>query len=227
LDESAELSTVTDDQQRRAGHEQLLEKVLRFRLEGEFVQACWRPTLQAHHALAQQTCEVPEGLRTIQQAMTEFNHVATQRAAQQQRQAAERAAHQRHEETERTERTMQVLEVFIVTFYSVELAHILGESFDFGHTVFVGWSLIGVALATFFMAALLISWKWLKTKGTKWTVISLFALATTIHALFLTANAWWKAADTTTRPVVPHSSNVQQPTDEPDGHSQANPEKHK
>ncbi len=202
LDESTAASAISEQQQQNDARTKLFDKVLRFGLEGEFVQVAWRTTVQKHHELAQQACEVHEGLSTVRRAMNDFNHMVTSHTAEVQRQESERNAHVRHQEQERAERTMQVLEVFIVTFYSVELAHILGDSFHFGHfpinvwplgeTPFVAWSLIAVAVLTFLMAALLVSSKRLKAKGTRWTIIALFTMASTIHAGFLGANAWWK-----------------------------------
>jgi hypothetical protein len=194
IHESASTSREPDPVVQRAGFERLLSKVMRFGLEGEFVQACWRGKLQQHHESAQQVCLIHEGMQTVRSAMSDFAAVTNQQFEREQHAAAERAEAKHREEAQQSERTMQVLEVFIVTFYSVELAHILSEAFDFGHTPFVGWSLIAVALSSFAMASILVSWRRLSRKGTKATIISLFLMASLIHAGFLGVNRWWQVS---------------------------------
>lgn len=180
LDESTEVSSLDNDDLRHAEQQHLLEKVLRFGLEGEFVQACWRQTLQTHHELAQRVCEVPEGLKTVRRAMGDFNRMAT-----------ERAEHRRYEEAEKSERTMHILEVFIVSFYSVELAHILGEAFHFPHTSFLASTLGGVAVLTFWLVALLFTWHPLRRAKIWGTIGSLFVIVALIQFSFLAANKWY------------------------------------
>jgi hypothetical protein len=198
LNDSTEASALPPEQQ-DAARQNLLEKVLRFGLEGEFVQVAWRSTVQKHHETAQQAFEVHEGLSTVRHAMQDFGRMAALREAERQRIASEEAAEKRYEETERAEWTMRVLETFIVTFYSVELANILGEAFEFGHTPFLGWSLIAVAFLSFVMGALLVSWRWLRKQHGYWTIGTLFLMASAIHAAFLGAN-WWHSRSTRSLP---------------------------
>jgi hypothetical protein len=95
---------------------------------------------------------------------------------------------------------MHILEVFIVSVYSVKLAHILGESFHFGHNAFVGWSLIVVAALTLLLVTLLVTSQRLKQAGTKWTVLALFLVTSVIQGGFLTANYVWKFRPPPTAP---------------------------
>jgi hypothetical protein len=190
IEESVAVSRLSCKEQSESRNP-LLEKVLRFGLEGEFVQVSWRTPVQKHHELAQKACGIHEGLATARQAIAEFHQMA----------AAEEAK-KRKEESELTERSIHLLEVFIVTFYSVELAHILGEAFQFGHTPFLAWSLIGVALSSFLMGSLLVSWTCLKEWRPIWTIVALFAMATLIHAAFLGAN-WWESASHRVLPAAP------------------------
>ncbi|MCO6454642.1 MAG: hypothetical protein J5I93_05005 [Pirellulaceae bacterium] len=218
VSQSAETSRITDQLSGRAHAERLANSVMRFGLEGEFVQACWRETPQRHHELAQQACLVHEGTRTVRSAMSDFAAVSSRQYEREQREASERSAETHRREAAQSERTMQVLEVFIVTFYSVELAHILGEAFGFGHTRFVGWSLILVALGSFGMGSLLVSWKWLKKRRPGWTILALFLMASLIHAAFLGANAWWKVSASQAAPKA-NATTTTSPGPQPqDGH---------
>jgi hypothetical protein len=131
--------------------------------------------------------------------------------------AAAEEAEKRKEESERTERSIHLLEVFIVTFYSVELAHILSEAFQFGHTPFLAWSLIGVALASFLMGSLLVSWQWLKRRRPIWTIVALFLMATLIHAVFLKAN-WWCSRSHQSSSATPDMTTTTAPESQDDHH---------
>ena len=230
LDNGTSISSIRDPHSQREQYEKLLKQVTRFALEGEFVQACWRDTLQKHHELSQEACLISAALQAIRASLSDFAAISIQQFERDRREAAmiaeekdrkrERLAAQKEkrkreaarliadlhrQDSVRSERTMHVLEVFVITIYSVEFAHILSESFEFGHTQFVAWALIAVAFTSFFMASLVISSKWISAKGTVRTTLVLLVLATLIHAGFLQANwLWLRAKQPNTNP--PNSS---------------------
>ncbi|MCA9061528.1 MAG: hypothetical protein KDA96_00635 [Planctomycetaceae bacterium] len=179
-----EVSAEDDDDVRNGRLAQLQNQVLHFGLEGEFVQTCWRSTVQQHHDISQVEFGVHKGLETVRHAMNDFARITSERAAIQQQRDAATAAEREHEKKERSERAMHVLEIFVVTVYCVELSHLLADSFGQQHSALLGWSFVLIALLSFFGTATLVT-KASARKISKWTLIlSLFALTSTIQILF-------------------------------------------
>lgn len=110
---------------------------LAFGLEGEFIQVAQRSTIQKYHELSQKSCEVHQGLETIQSSLDGFAQMELE----------EQGRH-REQEAARAERNSEILECFLASVYSVAVAHYLSEAFHIPHNFFAGITMVALQIAT-------------------------------------------------------------------------------
>jgi hypothetical protein len=168
--------------------EALRRDALALSLEGEFLQVSWRGEVQRFHELAQRVCEVQQGLQTVRDSLDGFDRMSQAREAE-----------ERELESLRSERNMQMLEVFLVSVYAVEVAHCLGDTFQFPHNLFNGYSLIGVLLATILTVIFQMTRRRQPDSKSRrpvffaWAGWPLVGWLLLIHAAYLLLNFFWNA----------------------------------
>ncbi len=149
----------------------VFEDVVHFDMEGEFAKVSSRGPIQKHHELAQDNVNLHACFTSTQRAINNF-----QKAVENERES-------------KSEHAMHGLHIFIVSVYSLELAHVLANAFHLHHGMFLGASLIVVVLTTLALAVhFVFAMAKSKTPFKKRLVALLLSIAF-VHAMFLTANA--------------------------------------
>lgn len=154
-------------------YQRITAGALRFGVEGDFASVSWRAVCQDYYESVQQACRIQPTRQALRQSLGDFDRSI------------------KDEQAESSESTMQIVEAFIVTIYSVELSHILAECFHFGHTPQVGWSLIGVAVATFVAISVYIARR-SSHERTLRKILTLFLFTSLIQFVFLWSNGLFK-----------------------------------
>jgi hypothetical protein len=139
---STALSQLGDDTLKTLS--QVRRLALAFSVEGEFIQVAKRSTIQVYHERAQEQLEVNQGLERIQNCLEGFAQMEAQAQNVIHQEEVKLAAAEAH----RSERKMQLLECFLVSVYSVAVAHYLASAFGLPHNLFLGLSMVVLQIVT-------------------------------------------------------------------------------